>query len=504
MFIRTGSLEPVLVLASLLVLGLVAWLLSRRVVNPHQELEPEDASAKLAAAFLIKPYLQLGDRPHLLAAEAVDLFWHSTLVVRTWSVQVRSAGATSWRSCAPVASSAFNVKGIASSIRHRAVLDGLTPGAVFDYRVLADGMIAFSGSGRARNAVDQPYNFAVIGDLGYVRDKREQRMAHQLSVTNPDMLFVAGDIVYERGRVSEYLRDFFPSYNPDQSNPETGGPVLRSVITLGNPGNHDVGLPNAQDSRNFSEHPDLLGYFLFWSQPLNGPLGTVGGANTPNLIGDLASQESFLNKAGDAFPRMANYSFQWGNSYWIVLDSNAYMDWSDPQLLAWLEAELTIAQGSTWLFVSFHHPVFSSDGKHVNEQRMRLLCPLFEKYNVDVVFTGHNHCYERTHPVRFAPYFSKVAINTENCPVPGDFTIDTAYDGITNTHPNGVIYLVDGAGGAKFYPELQPSKSGLKPFTARYDQSVNSFTHCHVDGRKFVARQLSHNGEEIDRFEIAK
>ena len=33
--------------------------------------------------------------------------------------------------------------------------------------------------------------------------------------------------------------------------------------------------------------------------------------------------------------------------------------------------------------------VFSSDGKHADEQRMRLLAPVFERWAVDVVFAGH-------------------------------------------------------------------------------------------------------------------
>jgi predicted MPP superfamily phosphohydrolase len=83
------------------------------------------------------------------------------------------------------------------------------------------------------------------------------------------------------------------------------------------------------------------------------------------------------------------------------LDSN-YMD--KPQL-AWLEKELA-ASGADWKIAFFHHPLYSSGGAHGSDVQLReQLEPLFLKYGVDAVFSGHEHFYERIKPQKGIYYF---------------------------------------------------------------------------------------------------
>jgi 3',5'-cyclic AMP phosphodiesterase CpdA len=85
----------------------------------------------------------------------------------------------------------------------------------------------------------------------------------------------------------------------------------------------------------------------------------------------------------------------------FALDSN-YVD--QPQL-GWLEKELT-ASGSDWKICFFHHPIYSSGGAHGSDLQLRQqLEPLFLKYGVDAVFTGHEHFYERIKPQKGIYYF---------------------------------------------------------------------------------------------------
>ena len=85
----------------------------------------------------------------------------------------------------------------------------------------------------------------------------------------------------------------------------------------------------------------------------------------------------------------------------FALDSN-YMD--KPQV-AWLEKELA-ASGSDWKIAFFHHPLYSSGGKHGSDLQLReQLEPLFLKHGVDVVFSGHEHFYERIKPQKGIYYF---------------------------------------------------------------------------------------------------
>jgi hypothetical protein len=266
-----------------------------------------------------------------------------------------------------------------------------------------------------------------------------------------------------------------------------------------------MGMRHVDSLRDFTRWPDLLGYYLFFSQPLNGPqIGTAGGGNYPDLVGDTDAQKTFLAAAGGRYPRMAMFANEWGNSFWLYLDANAYMDWTDAEMCAWVREQLRGASAATWKFVTFHQPAFTSDGSHSNEQRMRLLVPIFQEFGVDVVFMGHVHCYERTHPIRFEPYKYEAKLLTEDCPVDGMFAIDRDFDGVNNTRPNGVVYVTSGAAGAKFHKESDPGPHGLKPYTAIYDQTVHSFTMCEIDGSRLSVRQIDEGGRVIDSFTITK
>ncbi|HKY20775.1 MAG TPA: metallophosphoesterase [Vicinamibacterales bacterium] len=108
----------------------------------------------------------------------------------------------------------------------------------------------------------------------------------------------------------------------------------------------------------------------------------------------------------------------------FALDSN-YMDRTQ---LTWLEKELT-ASGSDWKIVYFHHPIYSSGGRHGSDTALRdQLEPLFLKYGVDVVLAGHEHFYERLKPQKGIHYFiSGGAGKLRRGDVGGDFT-EKAFD----------------------------------------------------------------------------
>ena len=114
---------------------------------------------------------------------------------------------------------------------------------------------------------------------------------------------------------------------------------------------------------------------------------------------------------------MANFSFDYGDAHWTVLDSNPYVDWTDPDLRGWVERDLAAAQDATWRFVAFHHPPFNSSQAHFGDQRMRVLADVFEAGRVDIVWSGHVHNYQRTYPAHLprrpqAPTASRSATRT--------------------------------------------------------------------------------------------
>jgi hypothetical protein len=90
---------------------------------------------------------------------------------------------------------------------------------------------------------------------------------------------------------------------------------------------------------------------------------------------------------------------------------------------------------------------------------MRAAAKFLEDHGVNMVFNGHEHNYQRTFPIRAN---ANVAAGPST-PGPAAVSIDTSFDGVTQTVPDGVLYIVEGAGGNRdFDGDLNPARgSGL-------------------------------------------
>jgi hypothetical protein len=95
------------------------------------------------------------------------------------------------------------------------------------------------------------------------------------------------------------------------------------------------------------------------------------------------------------------YSFAVQNVRFFALDSN----WPDRAQLAWLEETLS-GSSEEWKICYFHHPLYSDGVKHGPDLELRVLFePLLVRHGVDVVFSGHEHVYERLTPQAGVSYF---------------------------------------------------------------------------------------------------
>ena len=309
----------------------------------------------LPGGFLVRPYLQLGDDPTAAGAGGLRVLWQTEDLDAAWVLEY------STRAGGRLAAGRCRRAGAGSPCRGIPRAPGLPGDARPAWSRAArsrTGCVAGVRSSsrpeaRAPKAAGQPYRFAVFGDCG-AGTAEQKAVAYQTYQARPDFLLIAGDIVYTRGRISEYREKFWPVYNADVASPAAGAPLLRSTLFVAAPGNHDIA------ARDLGKYPDGLAYFCYWDQPLNGPIGQEGGRSVPLLYGPEANRTAFLQAAGPAYPRMANFSFDYGNAHWTVLDSNPYVDWTDPDLRAWVERDLAAAKDATWRFVAFHHPPFNS------------------------------------------------------------------------------------------------------------------------------------------------
>lgn len=211
--------------------------------------------------------------------------------------------------------------------------------------VLAMAAAAFAQDLRLPNKKDS-FHFAVLGDTG--TGKREQFQVGELVARLRrqfafDTVLLLGDNLYG----GEKPRDFEQKFERPYAALLNDGVKFYAAL-----GNHDD--PTQRTYKHFN----------------------MNGKN----------YYSFKPKDGVRF---------------FVLDSN-YMDRTQ---IEWVAKELD-ASGSDWKIAYFHHPLYSSGEKHgPDEDLRRVLEPLFVKHGVTVVFTGHEHFYERLKPQKGIHYF---------------------------------------------------------------------------------------------------
>ncbi len=464
----------------------------------------EETTARVSnGVFVTKPYLQIGRNP---SPTTLQLLWHAPDSEADWSVEYRTSGEPSWRKAESVDFRRVAVAGIEPHRVYRAALTGLASGGTFTYRVLKGGEAVFSAEGRAPKSADQPYRFVAFGDCG-AGTPEQKPLAHRAFLSRPDLVVIPGDMVYEYGLISEYREKFWPGLQRRRA-VRGRRPAAAVDPVRGRAGNHDT------EMRDLDRYPDALAYFLYWDQPLNGPLGREGGRVRPAAEGDRGpTARAFAEAAGEAFPRMTNFSFDYGNAHWTIVDSNPYVDWTDPTLKEWVANDLAAAKDATWRFVAFHHPGFNSleraprtaahaapgPGVRGGQGRRRLQRP---RPQLPAVVSR-----SASSPTSRARSWS--AAGTARRSGAGSSTAagrsTSRSTARTDTTPDGVIYIVTGAGGQKLYnPEQNDDPDSWQKFTDKFVSKVHSLTVADVDGKTLTVRQVTADGRELDRFTIAR
>ena len=133
-------------------------------------------------------------------------------------------------------------------------------------------------------------------------------------------------------------------------------------------------------------------------------------------------------------------------------------DYPTPEQLSWLEKELQNSN-EKWKIPYFHHPLYSSGERHGSDLTLRkALEPLFIKYGVSVVLTGHDHFYERVKP------------------------------------QNGIVYFVTGSGG-KLRAGNIDRRTGL---TAKGFDTDLAFMAAEISGDEMYFNTISRQGNIVD------
>ena len=239
--------------------------------------------------------------------------------------------------------------------------------------------------------------FAVIGDNG-TGDKPEYDVGQQMAAARAafpfDMVVMLGDNMYGRQEPQDFIAKFERPY----------GPLLQAGVTFyATLGNHDD-----QNNRFYKG----------------------------------------FNMGGERY-----FTYVKKNVRFFVLDSNQL----DPKQRAWFENALSQSHDD-WRICYFHHPIYSDGGRHGSDVSLRVaLEPLLTKYGIDVVFSGHDHVYERIKP------------------------------------QHGITYFVAGSGGELRKGDVRPSQ-----LTAAYFDQDQAFMLVEVAGDDLFFETRSRTGAVVD------
>jgi hypothetical protein len=259
------------------------------------------------------------------------------------------------------------------------------------------------GAGSLLPNATESLKFVVIGDNG-TGDRAQYEVAARMLDTRRrfpyDLVVMVGDNFYGSQRPSDLVRKFDRPYAPLLA----AGVTFQAAI-----GNHD--------KLETVDYP-----------PLN-----MGGRRY--------------------------YTFARRDVRFFVLDTNVL----DAPQLEWFESALAAAQ-EPWKIAYFHHPLYGNAGRHGASVDLRVLLePLLVRHGVRVVFSGHDHIYERLRP------------------------------------QNGIHYFVIGSSGKLRKGDLR--RTGTT--AAGYDDDL-VFLAAEVDGENLYFEALSRTGAVVDSGVIAR
>ena len=289
------------------------------------------------------------------------------------------------------------------------VVDGLQPGRRYPYTVTVGSAVA-RGEFATAPVAGAPFSFIVFGDS---RDSTgsHQRVIARVSDEVVDFILGTGDIVGE-GHKEQDWQIFF----------DIERSLLKHTVIYPSLGNHDrQGRGRTADN-----------YRKYFSLPENSP-----------------DPERY-------------YAFTYGSARFLILDSNSN-SFALTDQTEWIEEQLQGARLDPQIrhiFVSMHHPPFSISLHGGQAELREAWTPLFEKYQVAAVFSGHDHVYSRA-------------------------------------ERSGVRYFVSGGGGAPLYPRKARS-SRIDLQATQYFERVNHYLKLHVYGDLIEVTAIRADGTIIE------
>jgi Icc-related predicted phosphoesterase len=348
---------------------------------------------------------------------SIDIQWRTNISVETGSVKYRVAGAETEKT-QPAEKFVMEDRELMNDRfihRFTAKIRELQPGTDYEYLIAPEtdwtNACTFSTPEN-----DDSFSFTWFGDVHHKKEFGD--LHHKAEAAHPETAFytIAGDLVGD-GLYRDQWDDLF----------EFSKNVICNKPLMNVPGNHDNRLGLGAKM-----------YRGMFSYPANGP---------------------------DGVPKEQTYSFTYKNTLFLMLDATSSVEAQTD----WIEDQLSNTK-ATWKIAVFHFPPYNWEEPYPNIQKAWI--PLFDKYHVDMVFSGHIHYYMRSKPMRAGE--------------------------VMDSYNDGTVYIISlGIPGRN--EEIDD-----EPYAAVREQDCWLYQHIQIEADKLTYQSVNFDGEVIDSFDIQK
>lgn len=316
---------------------------------------------------------------------------------------------------------------------HSVTLNRLRPGTRYYYRVGYGNLWSnwYEFTTAPKNTFG--FTFLIFGDSQSVNYNVWNATLHQAFQANSQAAFFIN-----AGNLVDAGQDFM-QWNAWL---EAAKGVIDTIPAMPVPGNHETYALDHQISQ-----PTL--YTTLFKLPPNGP---------EHLKGKV-------------------YSFDFGDVHFVMLnqsDEKSRLSGIVNEEKAWLEQDLQ-RTNKKWKVVVSHQPLYKNEVSAVEDNNKEAFAPIFDKYHVDVVFSGQEPIYARTHPLY--------------------------HNGIVDQAALGTIYITSGKSGTKTYQKSE-AKSWDVVFYNPLDEPI--YLTVEVQSSIMSVKAFTQQGFMIDAWAIEK
>ncbi len=292
-------------------------------------------------------------------ATSMAVTWRTGALVPDPAVEVTEAGdGTDFQGTAAIVeavSERVAIDSVTFAYHHSVILTGLRPNTLYAYRVGGDTVWSEWNQFTTANNDAAPFSFVFFGDPQNGIADVVPRVFREALLTAPSAKFwlFTGDLTE------------LPQYDRLWSAWFSASGFIHSIVpSIMTPGSHEYALQTKDTTRWDVFTPLWDAHFTL---PENGPKGLEERAFT-------------IDYQGVRF---------------ILLDSQHELK----EQSQWLEKVLS-QNPNRWTVVATHEPVFSVAAERDGHDTRDAFMPLFDRYSVDLVLSGHDHVYSRSHKLK--------------------------------------------------------------------------------------------------------